>query len=167
MAGYIARSKSDLSASFNLSTGALVVIDAQVDDLATLLFDLSDASKVILLNNQQDGISQITAALEANPTLTALHLISHGEPGCLHLGSSQLSFGSLEQYDAQLRSWAKHLQGKELLLYGCNVAQGALGHLFIQQLHQLTGASIAASPLTVGLTEQGPQWRFQDKNLVQ
>ncbi len=158
MTGMIDRSKFDVSSQSNLTTKSLVLIDANVSDLAVLLSDLSAASNAIVVNRQTDGIAQITAALEAYPELSTVHLISHGEPGCLHLGTSRLSFETLEQYEQELRSWAKYLQGKELLLYGCNVAQGALGHLFIQQLHQLTGAAIAASPLPVGSTEQGAQW---------
>ena len=45
-----------------------------------------------------------------------------------------------------------------IILYGCNSAAGDRGHKFLTQLHQLTGANIAANPTTTGNSQLGGNW---------
>jgi hypothetical protein len=45
-----------------------------------------------------------------------------------------------------------------IILYGCNSAAGDRGHQFLTQLHQLTGANIAANPTTTGNSQLGGTW---------
>jgi hypothetical protein len=59
----------------------------------------------------------------------------------------------------QLQQWGKALiPGADILLYGCNIAAGDRGHQFLAQLHQLTGANIAANTNTTGNSERGGTW---------
>ena len=136
---------------------AFVVLDSGIDNLPLLVSHLSHAD-VLVLDSSQDGIEQITAALAARQSVSSLHIVSHGMPGQLLLGNSKLGFNSLEYYTDQLMSWADKLKGKDVLLYGCQVAKGAMGHLFLQQLHQLTGANIAASTTSVGRVTGRTDW---------
>ena len=62
----------------------LVIIDAGVDDYATLIGDLDLASgryQVYLLNADQEGVEQISDILAQHTEVDALHLVSHGRPG--------------------------------------------------------------------------------------
>ncbi len=146
----------------NLNQDALVVIDAGVVGISSLILDLSaSTADVLVLSADQDGIRQITNVLEARSHLSSLHIVSHGTPGCLHLGNTQLSFATLSQHADDLSIWASRLRGKDILLYGCQVAKGALGHLFIQQLHQLTNANIAASEKRVGRIGRHTNWTLE------
>ena len=61
------------------------------------------------------------------------------------LEKTRLNLETLERYAKSLQTWGEILRGRDILLYGCRVAEGALGYLFLQQLHQLTGANLAAS----------------------
>jgi hypothetical protein len=47
------------------------------------------------------------------------------------------------------------------LLYGCNVAAGDSGAEFIEKLHQLTGANIAASARLTGNVALGGDWELE------
>ena len=140
------------------SAHSLVVIDAAVPHLSTLLTDLDSQVNILLLTPEQDGVFAITKAIAAAPQLSSLHIVSHGTPGHLHLGGAQLSLETMGQYAASLQTWAEALQGQDILLYGCQVARGAMGHLFLQQLQQLTGANIAASERRVGRVGRHTHW---------
>ena len=47
------------------------------------------------------------------------------------------------------------------MLYGCQVAKGVNGSLFLQQLHLLTGANIAASEHPVGRVDGQSNWDLE------
>ncbi|NJN29417.1 MAG: cadherin-like domain-containing protein [Synechococcales cyanobacterium RM1_1_8] len=138
------------SAAFG-SVSTLVIIDANVDAVGQLVADIHpDNARVHRLRSNRSGIAQITEILAATPDVDAVHLVSHGEPGVLHLGNEQLSHQTLLHHADRLMLWAEKLQGKDLVLYGCEVGQGARGYLYLQQLRQLTGANIVAASRPVG-----------------
>ena len=72
-------------------TTKLVVIDPAVEAPHQLAQGVRDNAEVLLLDPHQDSIAQITTALTAR-NYHSLHIISHGSPGCLHLGNNNLSF---------------------------------------------------------------------------
>ena len=58
-----------------------------------------------------------------------------------------------------MQQWRNALtDNANIILYGCNVAAGDKGHPFLTQLHQLTGANIAANPQPTGNSERGGNW---------
>ncbi|MBD1874557.1 DUF4347 domain-containing protein [Nodosilinea sp. FACHB-131] len=129
---------------------SVVFIDANVSDVQHLVSGVLPDVAVKVLAADVDGIAQITNYLEAYPTST-VHLVSHGAPGVLHLGNTQLNLTNLENHAQALRSWfSPQISNPTLLLYGCNVAAGDAGEEFIEKLHQLTGAGIAASRQVIG-----------------
>ncbi|MEM8828063.1 MAG: DUF4347 domain-containing protein [Cyanobacteria bacterium P01_G01_bin.19] len=142
-----------------LALQPLVIIDSQVTDIDSLIQDIQGRANIFILDSQQNGISQISQALEQYPHVSSLHLVSHGSPGCLSLGNSKLDLQSLKDNQQQLTSWSQVLAGKEVLIYGCQVAQGK-GEIFLNQLAELTGANLAASTQVVGLTESGSSWQL-------
>ena len=94
--------------------------------------------------------------------ISSLHIVSHGETGGLQLGTTELNEQSLDRYASQLGSWSQALtQGADILLYGCNVAQGQQGLNFVQRLGQITGADIAASTDWTGDRAAGGNWTLE------
>jgi pimeloyl-ACP methyl ester carboxylesterase len=86
------------------------------------------------------------AQLNRRTGIDALHLISHGSQGVLYLGSSVLSSDNFSSYMAQYAGIGNTLSPTgDILLYGCNVAQGDTGLAFIQQVAAATAADVAAS----------------------
>lgn len=150
-------SQATISNSMSLkSSKILVFIDANVDDFEYLAQGVKPGIEVHLLDADEDGIEQITADLLTRPHLEAIHIVSHGSPGRLYLGNSQLSLDTLKRYTNLLQTWS----ASEILLYGCNVAAGDAGTEFIEKLHQLTGANIAASRSRTGNVGLGGNWEL-------
>jgi uncharacterized delta-60 repeat protein len=135
----------------------LVAIDAGIESYELLVAGVVDGASVIILQSDRDGVEQITDALQNYRDITSLHIVSHGSPGCLYLGSTQLSLDTLDRYAFQLLQWFS----PSLLLYGCNVAAGDAGAEFMARLHQLTGANIAASTTLTGNAEKGGNWQLE------
>ena len=142
-------------------TRSLVIIDSSVDELELLKTGLKLGAEVVVLHPQFDGIEQITALMGRRQDLQKVHLVSHGNSGSLKLGASELNSLNIEQYSTQLKSWFVNSGNSvSLLVYGCQVADGVAGQSFIQKLHDLTGANIAAATQTVGSSSRGGVWQL-------
>jgi VCBS repeat-containing protein len=137
----------------------VAIIDPGIVDYQSLIADLPTGTEIIILDPNRDGIEQILEALVGKTGLDAIDIFSHGSEGALTLGSTLLNGDSLADYAAQLAEIGSHLtrQG-DILLYGCDVAQGEAGQAFIEQLAQLTGADVAASTDLTGSAALGGDW---------
>jgi hypothetical protein len=83
---------------------------------------------LIILDPDQDGIEQISAALAGQTDITALHILSHGSESSVQLGNTDLSNDNIENYHQQLLAWGGALtENGDILLYGCNIAADQLG----------------------------------------
>ncbi|MBF2000098.1 MAG: DUF4347 domain-containing protein [Synechococcales cyanobacterium M58_A2018_015] len=149
------------------SPKTLVFVDAALPDSDALAIGALPGVEVILLDPTQDGVAQITAALQGKTDVTSLHIFSHGEAGSVQLGSTHLNATTLAAYSAQLQQWGQSLsEGADILLYGCNVAadtatlsrQGQSQESLISRLSQLTGADVAAS---TNLTGKQGDWTLE------
>ena len=140
-------------------TATLVFIDAGVDDYHSLVDGVVSTAEVFVLDKKADGIEQISQVLQQRQNIDAIHIISHGSPGTLYLGNSQLSLDTFNGYANQLQHW----NVRNLVLYGCNVAAGDAGEEFIAKLHNLTGAEIAASKNSVGNVTRGGSWELKNQ----
>ncbi|MBD1914725.1 MULTISPECIES: DUF4347 domain-containing protein [Cyanophyceae] len=129
---------------------SVVFIDANVSDVQHLVNGALPGVAVKVLAADVDGIAQITNYLEAYPVST-VHIVSHGAPGILYLGNTELNLTNLENHAQALQSWfSPQISNPTLLLYGCNVAAGDAGEEFVRKLQDLTGANLAASRQVVG-----------------
>ncbi len=148
--------------TLDLYSTRIVFIDPQVDDYQSLVMGVLPDTSVVVLDANQDGIEQISQVLESHQGITSLHIVSHGAPGCIYLGNSQLNNETLNRYAAKLMGWANALsEDAQLLLYGCNVAQTEPGVLFIKCLSELTGATVAASDDLTGSAALGGDWELE------
>ena len=137
----------------------LVFIDLSIDDSASLVAGTVPGSDVVLLDPSVDGVSQITAVLSGRVDVASVHIVSHGQPGALQLGSTQLSLESLDRYGEALQTWRGALRSDaEVLLYGCNVAAEDVGIAFLSKLKHLVGVEVAASSTRIGSAQQGGNW---------
>ncbi|MFN4844118.1 MAG: DUF4347 domain-containing protein [Dolichospermum sp.] len=135
----------------------IVFIDASLSDYQTLQTGIIESVKTVILSQNQDGIEQISQILQQHPHITTIHILSHGAPGCLYLGNSQLNLTNIHNYTQQLQQW----QPQNILLYGCNVASGDAGAEFIHKLHQITNATISASTTKTGNAALGGNWQLE------
>ncbi len=145
----------------NNATTGLVFIDSKVDDYAILIAGITKNLEVVLLDDNCNGIAQITQALKGRFNLSSLHIVAHGEVGKLWLGNGFINSNTLEQYSEHLLSWGTALApDADILLYGCNVAAEETGQQFVQLLSQLTGADVAASNNLTGSAALGGDWEL-------
>lgn len=141
------------------ASGVLLIVDASVADHQSLLADLPANVTVRVIGKDESGLSVIGEELAKGGNFDAIHIVSHGTPGSLTLGSDTIDKNSLSTYSAALQSWAGYLTADaDILLYGCDIAQGEQGQVFIDQLAHLTGADIAASSNATGSADKGGDW---------
>ena len=139
-----------------MSTRSIIFIDSRVSGYESITANLSTDTEWYLLNGDEDGIEQMLRILENYAGLEALQIISHGAVGTLYLGSTVLSSVNLSSHHEQLQVIGASLtQGGDILLYGCDVAQGEVGLSFINALAEITGADVAASSDSSGSAALG------------
>jgi hypothetical protein len=141
----------------------LLFVDTRVEGYETLVADFTaDAQRpveVVLIGADEDGMARITNTLAGRHDIAAIHLLSHGEPGAIALGSSRLDNNTLLTRAPELASWGSALgPDGDIVVYGCEVAEGAEVQRFINSLATLTGADVAASDDLTGNPAQGGDW---------
>ena len=147
----------------NFLSENLVFIDSQIEDYQFLVSGIYGGINVVIIPENQDGIEVITTYLEKyinyRQNLDAIHIFSHGSPGSVKLGNIFLNQDTIKLYKNHIQKWQGALNRRaNILLYGCHIAAG-IGQKFVNKLHQLTKANIAAS---VNLTGAYPgDWNLE------
>ena len=136
---------------------SLVFIDTGVEDYQQLFDGVVAEAEPFLIDTVTDGIQQIGQILQLYPGAKTVEIISHGSPGCLYLGNTQLSLDTLKQYAPEVQLW----DIDNLVLYGCYVAAGDAGEEFVGKLSGLMGANIAASQTLTGSATKGGNWELE------
>ena len=146
------------------SSCEILIVDPNIDDFQTFLGGIRPGTEVFVLDSARDGVQQITDILIPKRGISCLHIVSHGESGCLKLGTTRLDGKTINRYAKDLELWKLSFEPHaEILLYGCNVAAGDRGIAFVQELSQRTGAYIAASTNLTGSKTLGGDWDLQFK----
>jgi|GEM_PF-495661 len=154
-------------ASYTNEKLQLLIIDPAVTEYQILLAGVNPDIEIHILQPHRNGIEEITQILQTYQNIAAIHIISHGSPGSIQLGNTWLNATNIDNYARQLIQWrASFAHQADILLYGCNI--GAEFHPnihqknhFLHQLHQLTGANIAASKTTTGNAALGGNWKLE------
>ncbi|MEG3881563.1 DUF4347 domain-containing protein, partial [Microcoleus sp. herbarium7] len=149
--------QSDVAASQKPTE--IAIVDSAIPDFESLHQGIKPSIATYSLDNQTDGVEQIAKILAKQANIQTLHIISHGSPGTLYLGATELNNSNIENYRQQLQQWRRALSDRaNIILYGCNAASGEAGRQFLTQLHQLTGANIAANEGPTGNRVLGGTW---------
>jgi len=145
----------------------LIFIDNRVADYQTLLVDLMSDTEWLILDAESDGVLQMQAALAGYRDLDSIQIISHGSTGTLYLGSTMLTQGNLDSYQTQWQAMGSSLTATgDILLYGCNVGDGAVGQAFVQAVAVATRADVAASTNATGAAALGGDWVLEQTSGV-
>ncbi|WP_038914688.1 DUF4347 domain-containing protein, partial [Dickeya zeae] len=140
----------------------VVFIDTSVADYQQLSNGVKDGVEVVLLDANKDGLSQIAQWAKNHSGYDAIHIISNGSAGQLTLGGVTLTDNMLAARGSDLTTIGQSLSDSgDILLYGCNVAQGTQGLTFISDLAALTGADVAASTDLTGSTALKGDWMLE------
>lgn len=151
-----------MSANTSNITKEIYFIDEALDDIQSLLASLPFGAEIHILDAARDGVLQIAEVLSTFNELDAIHVLSHGATGSIQLGSATLCKATLAAYESALQEIGHSLSDSgDLLIYGCNVAQGEDGKSFVAALALATGADIAASDDLTGNVKLGGDWDLE------
>jgi hypothetical protein len=157
-----------ISMQLEAAVRELVLVDASLPDGDRLLADLLRATggerpvEIVYLDPTRDGIEQVSEALASHRGLAAVHVLSHGTPGAVQLGTTTLAAETLGERAATIGGWADAFAADgDLLLYGCDVAATPEGEAFLGGLARLTGADVAASRDLTGDATLGGDWHLE------
>jgi uncharacterized repeat protein (TIGR02059 family) len=146
----------------DFSPTEIVFIDGSLSDIDELVAAVKPGTGVVVLDATQDGLLQMAQALAGRSGIDAIHVLSHGSAGALELGSAHVTQASLATYGDALGAIRSALAADaDLLLYGCDVAQGAQGQSFIAALAAASGADVAASTDLTGSALLGGDWTLE------
>ena len=136
-----------------LSTSREILIaDAGVEDLGTLLDGLNSGVEAWLVQPGEDAVGQIIKAL-ATPGLKTLHLLAHGAPGQINLGGRAVTAA-----DFRSRFDGAAERDLDIAFWSCHTGAGDAGQSFVQAVAEVTGARVAAADGLVGNAEKGGCW---------
>ncbi len=139
----------------------VVILDGGLESLDILLSGIESTFATVVIDPARDGIDQIAAALDGAEEIERLHIISHGRPGALRLGATELSLESLEQDAGALARIAQALSSDaDVVLYGCEAGAGERGAAFVTALAERLDARVAASSTKTGADALGGDWAF-------
>ncbi len=139
----------------------ILFVDGSVEGSFTLLSGLSRRVEQVHINSDSDGLTQIELYVRGRKNIKAIHILSHGASGQLNLGGGRINLAVLDGHEATLASIRSALvKDADILLYGCNVAEGLAGQLFIRALSEATGANVAAASHPVGNSGLGGSWEL-------
>ena len=139
----------------------IVFIDKGVDDYQTIVNSIDSSKSIYLINTHENGFDKIESVLNDHNDVDAIHIVGHANVGQVVLGNSVLNAETINSFKSNLESIGESLtKDGDILFYGCNLAKGEQGKLFVQQIGNITQADIAASD---DVTGQGGDWELENR----
>jgi len=141
----------------------IAFVDTGIENYQSVVASIGAGIEVILMDSREDGVEQIASALSERDHVDGILIFSHGKPGVLDLGTASLTVHSIsEQYGEELAVIAKALSDKgDILIYGCNFGESAVGAEAVDALAQATGADVSASNDLTGSAHLGGDWDLE------
>jgi hypothetical protein len=142
--------------------GEVAFVDSRVPEANFFVKHLSARMPVYILEETESGFEQMAGILSGMPSVDAIHIISHGEPGAIAFGDRLITTRSLSRQKELLGQIGQRLTPDgDILLYGCGIASGARGRRFIVAIAERTGADVAASDDDTGAAGLGGDWDLE------
>ncbi|MEW6982225.1 tandem-95 repeat protein [Colwelliaceae bacterium 6471] len=143
-------------------TTELVIIDAALNDKSAFYQKSKPSVQVVEIQFGADALSQLKTVLQEYQNLDAVHLVSHAESGVILLGETKITeqllreeIETLSTLDIALKS------GGDLLLYGCNLADGESGESLIELIANTANIDVAASNNLTGNEALNGDWELE------
>jgi hypothetical protein len=139
----------------------VVFLESSVADLQVLCQGLEAGTEAVVLDSGGDGVREMAAFLAGQHDLAAIHVVAHGAPGAVALGTATLDEHSLGSYPTELAALGSALgSGGELDLWSCDVAAGEQGAALMRELAATTGKTVSASDHVIGSAALGGEWQL-------
>ncbi|MBR9971090.1 DUF4347 domain-containing protein [Magnetospirillum sulfuroxidans] len=141
----------------------ILFVDTRVSGWEQLVAGARADVQVVVLDLHRDAITQISEALADRQGIETIHILSHGVAGEIDAGSGVITSATLAANANEVAAWADHLAaGADILIWGCDVGAGEAGQALLADLHNLTGADVAASTDATGAAAQGGDWVLEN-----
>jgi len=143
----------------------IVFIDPAVRDRDSLIAGMNDAVEVVMLSPEsgsEGALSQITESLSNRSSIDAIHIIGHGNSGEMKIGGTSVNVNNIERFTHFFSDLGRSLsENGDIFLYGCDIAEGDIGRLFVNKMADVTSADIAASNNDTGSSILGGDWDLE------
>ena len=141
----------------------IIFIDTAVSNYQQLAAEWSARGEVVLINDQSDGLAQVEAVLATETGVSAIHIVSHGEEGAFYLGTTRVDQAAITgSLAGELAQIGRSLEpGGDILIYGCDFAEGSDGAAALHAFATATGADVAASTDLTGAAARGGDWTLE------
>ena len=149
---------------YAVSPREVVFIDSGIPNREMIVADLSGfkSAEIIVLDAGRDGLQQISLSLAERNDVAAVHVISHGSEGQIHLGSTTLSNENISAHAGQIANWSSSLHADaDILFYGCNLAADSDGQELLETISALTDSDVAGSTDLTGHESLGGDWDLE------
>ncbi|URQ92795.1 Ig-like domain-containing protein [Pseudoalteromonas sp. SCSIO 43101] len=140
----------------------ILFIDERVHDKALLLSNLKKNVLPIEISSVDDAFRKMVSIVKEHGTnnLDRVTLLSHASPGELDFGNAKVDYEYIVSNE-KVKELTSLLDGKDLIILGCDIASGDIGHKYLQQLSSGSTLRIAASTNKTGYAKQGGDWNLE------
>ena len=140
----------------------IAFVDSGIEQSEQLIELVRRGVEIVLVDSSSDVLSQMDEVIQSRGSISAVHIVSHGEAGRIQIGDQAIDSESLRDHEELLRSWRSSLSADaDILLYGCDVAVGETGMQFLRSWSAMTGADVAASTDRTGNSASQGDWDFE------
>ena len=142
----------------------LSVVSLEDDQLRALADELrSMGETVLVLDPSREGLNDLARTLQQQGRhYNEIQIFGHGGDNNFRVGKNNLSTRTLWRYRDALEEIGHVISpGGDLLLYGCNLAEGVKGKQLIERLATITGADVAASTDLTYANGQNSDWDLE------
>lgn len=144
------------------SRGELFFIDKDVADPGAFWLAAPKGGSVVCIPADVDPWRFMAQESQRFHGLSAIHLVSHGQPGALVLNGRRYAAKDIEKRTAQLQQLGNALtKNGDIFLYGCEVGAGKAGQNLLNTMAAVTRADIAASSDDTGSSTRGGNWDLE------
>ncbi|MFB0827420.1 Ig-like domain-containing protein [Chromobacterium violaceum] len=140
----------------------VVFVESDVANYRSLIAQLPSNYQVVILDSSKDGLAQIAQWARTHHGYSAIHIISHGQENDLQLGTAELTTANVGSRQAELATIGQALRpGGDILLYGCDVAEGSDGAALVNAIARESGRVTAGSTDPTGAASLGGDWTLE------
>ncbi len=134
-----------------------LLIDASVEQTEVLLSGVNDAVRTPTQVAQDEDPAAGLQTLLNDPTMTCLHVLGHGRPGGVRIGSRWLTPEDFRVAPEVAAARSEHL---EIYFWSCRTGAEARGKDFMQRISEHSMSHVFASTGLIGDENQGGSWKL-------
>ncbi len=134
-----------------------IILDGAVDQADVLMKGLSESVRSPVVVSPDEDPSTALQQLLNDPSVTGLHVLGHGKPGGVRVGSRWLT---PEDFRMDASVGAQRPETLEIYFWSCRTGAEARGEDFMQRISEQSMSHVFASTGLIGDKDQGGSWQL-------